>query len=131
MFQILSVRGNQDCAGALPPGRHHQVRELHQQVWGQGRGQGQREATLQDLKSQAGEIQFRARVNTFKTEVVVRSENEELVEYCSLLYLVGLPQLPACAAGSQCDSRVSQGLQEDHNKMRSDLLQRLVFRTSF
>ena len=26
---------------------------------------------------------------------------------------------------------VSQGLQEDHNKMRSDLLQRLVFRTSF
>ena len=67
----------------------------------------------------AGEIQFRARVNTFKTEVVVRSENEELVEYCSLLYLVGLPQLPACAAGSQCDSRVS------------DLLQRLVFRTSF
>ena len=99
--------------------------------YGDSRGQGQREATLQDLKSQAGEIQFRARVNTFKTEVVVRSENEELVEYCSLLYLVGLPQLPACAAGSQCDSRVSQGLQEDHNKMRSDLLQRLVFRTSF
>ena len=90
MFQILSVRGNQDCAGALPSGRHHQVRELHQQVLGQGRGQGQREATLQDLKSQAGEIQFRARVNTFKTEVVVRSENEELVEElvenCSLLY---------------------------------------------
>ena len=53
---------------------------------GQGRGQGQREATLQDLKSQAGEIQFRARVNAFKTEVVVRSENEELVENCSLLY---------------------------------------------
>ena len=86
MFQILAVWGNQDCAGAPPPGRHHQVHELHQQVWGQGRGQGQREATLQDLKSQAGEIQFRARVNAFKTEVVVRSENEELVEYCSLLY---------------------------------------------
>ena len=86
MFQILSVRGNQDCAGALPSGRHHQVRELHQRVWGQGRGQGQREATLQDLKSQAGEIQFRARVNAFKTEVVVRPENEELVENCSLLY---------------------------------------------
>ena len=86
MFQILSVRGNQDCAGALPSSRHHQVRELHQQVLGQGRGQSQREATLQDLKSQAGEIQFRARVNAFKTEVVVRSENEELVENCSLLY---------------------------------------------
>ena len=62
MFQILSVRGNQDCAGALPAGRHHEVRQLHQRVWGQGRGQGQREATLQDLQGQAGEVQFRARV---------------------------------------------------------------------
>ena len=62
MFQILSVRGNQDSAGALPPGRHHQVSQLHQRVRGQGRGQGQCEASLQDvqvIQSQAGEIQLR------------------------------------------------------------------------